>query len=285
MEVITLVKDFQDFLKKMRQNQESLGFVPTMGALHQGHTSLIDASRTGGNSTIVSIFLNPLQFEPSEDLETYPKDLERDIAICQAQGADVVFCPSYEEIYQSGEANSISPGKIAEIFEGRIRPSHFSGVATVLLRLFGIVGASSAYFGEKDFQQIVVVKNLVKEFRLPIEIIPCPTIREKDGLALSSRNVYLSLEERSEAPVLYRALSAAAKEIVRGEQDTKYLSSLVESIIKKESKGRLDYVGIVYEETFASPTCLDQSGKSVRILIACTFGEARLIDNIGVVIP
>ena len=285
MEIVTSVKDFQNLLNERRNLGEEIGFVPTMGALHEGHTSLIDTSVRQEKTTVVSIFINPLQFSDEEDLDDYPSSLEKDEGTCLKHKVDLLFCPTRKEIYPKGMPEPEEIGEIAKILEGKSRPSHFPGVVTVVARLFEIVGKACAYFGEKDFQQMMVVNDLVKRHRFPIEIVACPTIRQIDGLALSSRNVYLTEEQRVDAPVLYRALAAGAELISDGEKKSENLKKLISDIVVNESKGDLDYVGIVDSETFTPLDSLNDSGKQIRILIACDFGTARLIDNIGVVIP
>ncbi len=285
MEIVTSVKDFQNFLNERRNLGKEIGFVPTMGALHEGHTSLIDASVRQGKTTVVSIFINPLQFSDEEDLDDYPSSLEKDEETCSKHKVDLLFCPTQKEIYPKGMPEPEEIGEIGKILEGKSRPSHFQGVATVVARLFEIVGKACVYFGEKDFQQMMVVNDLVRRRRFPVEIVACPTVRQIDGLALSSRNVYLTEEQRVDAPVLYRALTAGAELISDGEKNSENLKKLISAIVVNESNGDLDYVGIVDSETFTPLDSLNDSGKQIRILIACDFGTARLIDNIGVVIP
>ncbi|MEC7909576.1 MAG: pantoate--beta-alanine ligase [Actinomycetota bacterium] len=285
METVTSVKDFQNFLNERRSLGEEIGFVPTMGALHEGHTSLIDTSVRQKKTTVVSIFVNPLQFSDTEDLDDYPLSLEKDEETCLRHEVELLFCPTRREIYPKGLPELEEIGEIGKTLEGKSRPSHFQGVATVVARLFEIVGVSSAYFGEKDFQQLMVVNELVKRHQFPVEIVACPTIRQIDGLALSSRNVYLTEEQRADAPVLYRALTEGAESVRCGEKKSENLKKLISDIVINESKGDLDYVGVVDSETFTQLDSVLESGKQIRILIACNFGAARLIDNIGVVIP
>jgi len=285
METVTSVKDFQNFLSERRSLGEEIGFVPTMGALHEGHTSLIDTSVRQKKTTVVSIFVNPLQFSNTEDLDDYPLSLEKDEETCLRHEVELLFCPTRREIYPKGLPELEEIGEIGKTLEGESRPSHFQGVATVVTRLFEIVGPTSAYFGEKDFQQLMVVNELVKRHQFPVEIVACPTIRQIDGLALSSRNVYLTEEQRADAPVLYRALTEGAESVRCGEKKSENLKKLISDIVINESKGDLDYVGVVDSETFTQLDSVLESGKQIRILIACNFGAARLIDNIGVVIP
>ena len=285
MEIVSSVKDFQFLLSEKRNSGKEIGFVPTMGALHEGHTSLIDTSVKQKKSTAVSIFINPLQFSAEEDLDNYPSSLEKDEEICINHKVDILFCPTQKEIYPNGPPEPEDIGEIGTILEGKSRPSHFPGVATVVARLFEIVGKSCAYFGEKDFQQVKVVNDLVKRRQFPVEIVACPTIRQVDGLALSSRNAYLTQDQLTDASVLYRALTVGAESILNGEKNSENLKKLISDVVKSESKGDLDYVGIVDSETFTPLNLLNDLGEQVRILIACKFGNARLIDNIGVVVP
>ena len=285
MEIVTSVRNFQNLLSERRNLGEEIGFVPTMGALHEGHTSLIDASVKQAKTTAVSIFINPLQFAAEEDLGDYPLSLEEDKKICMNHKVDFLFCPTQKEIYPKGLPELEEIGEIGKIFEGKSRPSHFQGVATIVARLFEIVGEANAYFGEKDFQQVMVVNDLVKRRRFPVEVVACSTIRQTNGLALSSRNVYLTEEQRADAPVLYRALMEGAESVRCGEKKSENLKKLISDIVINESKGDLDYVGVVDSETFTQLDSVLESGKQIRILIACNFGAARLIDNIGVVIP
>ena len=212
-------------------------------------------------------------------------NFEKDKEICAKHKVDLLFCPTQKEIYPKGPPELEEIGELGKILEGKSRPSHFQGVAKVVARLFEIVGDAYVYFGEKDFQQIMVVNDLVKRRRFPVEIVACPTIRQIDGLALSSRNVYLTEEQRADAPVLYRALNVGAESIVDGEKNSENLKKLISDIVRNESKGDLDYVEVVDSETFTPLDLLSDSGRKIRILIACKFGNARLIDNIGVVIP
>ena len=211
--------------------------------------------------------------------------MEKDEETCLRHKVELLFCPTRREIYPKELPELEEIGEIGKILEGDSRPSHFQGVATVVARLFEIVGPTSAYFGEKDFQQLMVVNELVKRHQFPVEIVACPTIRQIDGLALSSRNVYLTEEQRADAPVLYRALKEGAESVRCGEKKSENLKKLISDIVINESKGDLDYVGVVDSETFTQLDSVLESGKQIRILIACNFGAARLIDNIGVVIP
>ena len=285
MEIFSSTRDFQKYLHSKRTSDNRIGFVPTMGALHDGHTSLIDTSVKQQKITAVSIFINPLQFAPDEDFEKYPKSFEEDVEICKGHGVDALFSPTQKDIFPYGLPEPMEIGPIGKIFEGKSRPSHFQGVATVVSRLFEIVGEVSAYFGEKDFQQLVVVDDLVKRHQFPVKVIHCPTVRDDNGLALSSRNVYLSGEQLIDASVLYNALCAGADLISNGEKESENLIDFIKGVVADKSEGELDYVGIVDSETFNPLNSLDFSGKHVRILIACCFGSTRLIDNIGVVVP
>ncbi len=226
VEVVTTIAALRARLDAIRAAGGTVGFVPTMGYLHEGHASLVAASAVRCDTTVVSIFVNPLQFAPEEDLAAYPRDLDRDLALARAAGADLVFHPSVDEMYPTPIRTTVSVAGPSEGFEGASRPTHFAGVATVVTKLFGIVGACHAYFGEKDYQQLAVVRRLADDLSLPVEVVGCPISREPDGLARSSRNVYLTEAERAAAPVLHRALQAGRDAVLAGERDARAPSRL-----------------------------------------------------------
>jgi pantoate--beta-alanine ligase len=255
----------------------TLGLVPTMGFLHKGHVSLIDRARADCGAVAVSVFVNPTQFGPNEDLSRYPRDLERDLALMSEAGVDLVFVPEVDQIYPPGFASSIDVGPVATILEGASRPGHFAGVATVVAKLFNIVQPTRAYFGQKDAQQIVVIKRMVRDLDLPVEIVVRPTVREADGLALSSRNSYLSPAERKQAAVLYRALSAAREAFEGGERTAAVLRGIVADAIAAEPGVRIDYVSVADPETLAE---CQLAGRGAIVSLAAFFGKTRLIDNI-----
>jgi pantoate--beta-alanine ligase len=261
-----------------RGEGETVGFVATMGALHDGHRALMTRAREECGLVAVSIFVNPLQFGPQEDLAAYPRDRDADLAILERSGVDVAFLPDAEEMYPEGRpAVTVDPGPIGERLEGASRPGHFRGVCTVVAKLFGLVGPSRAYFGEKDAQQLAVVKRMVRDLDLPVEVVGCPTVREQDGLAVSSRNAYLSSEERSAARCLYEALARAAWLVEGGERDAGVLRAEMAKRIGHEPLARLDYVAVVDEDSFEE---VDRVRGPSRVLVAAHIGSTRLIDNV-----
>lgn len=261
-----------------RAHRRTVGFVPTMGYLHAGHRSLLDAAVAANDVAVMSVFVNPLQFAPTEDLATYPRDLERDLDVARDAGVAHVFAPSVEEMYPRPVATTVSVAGVSEGFEGASRPTHFAGVATVVAKLFSIVGPCRAYFGEKDFQQLAVVRTMVHDLSMPVEVVGCPTVREPDGLALSSRNVYLSPEERAAAPVLHRALLAGRAAIEAGERDPEAVRRTMRDVVASEPLAELDYAEVVDAATLTVPTVL---AGELRLLIAARFPRARLIDNLA----
>ena len=271
------IKDIRNHLERLRCDEgKSIGFVPTMGYLHEGHRALIRESKVQNDVTVVSIYVNPTQFGPSEDYERYPRDLDRDMAICEELGVDVVFAPSDEEMYPEGFSTSVNVSGITEVLEGEFRPGHFRGVATVVLKLLNIVQPDRAYFGEKDYQQLKVIEKMVRDLDLPVQIIPVETVRERDGLALSSRNVYLSEEERDSALSIYRAFQLAQKMISEGERRSEVLINAMDELIRSHPHvTKIDYIAITDPEL--SPVQEVREGD--RILIALWVGGTRLIDN------
>jgi pantoate--beta-alanine ligase len=281
MMTIPTIADLRRVLDDARAEDRTVGFVPTMGYLHDGHASLMREARAETHVVVVSIFVNPLQFGPTEDLAAYPRDLARDTALAEAAGVDVLFVPSVAEMYPTPVLTTVSVAGVSEPLEGEARPSHFAGVATVVAKLFSIVGPCRAYFGAKDFQQVAVVRRMVQDLSLPVEVNACPTLRELDGLAMSSRNVYLSPEEREAAPVVYTALRSGAAAIAAGERDPAAVRELMAGIIEAEPLARLDYAAVVDAESFLVP---DPLTGNLRLLAAVRFGKARLIDNVGVTV-
>jgi pantoate--beta-alanine ligase len=263
-----------------------VGFVPTMGFLHDGHRSLMVAARADARNQVVaaSIFVNPLQFGPAEDLSTYPRDLERDLAVCAEARVDHVLHPSVEEMYPFGTPTltTVSVAGISAPMEGASRPTHFAGVATVVAKLFAIVGPCRAYFGEKDWQQLAVVARMAADLSFPVEVVGCPILREPDGLAMSSRNVYLSPAERAAAPALHRALLAGEAAIVAGERDPARVRAVMHEVLASVGEAQVDYLEVVEAATL---TPLDPLAGELRLLGAVRFGRARLIDNTGVTVP
>ena len=260
-----------------------VGLVPTMGSLHEGHASLIRRARDESARVVVSIFVNPAQFAPGEDLATYPRDEEGDLEVCRRLGVDVVWAPSEEEVYPPGVALAEpDPGPIGETFEGAARPGHLRGVLKVVHRLFDVTGPCRAYFGEKDAQQLFLVRRMVEQMRLPVTIVPCPTVREPDGLAFSSRNARLGPEERDQAGCLFLALSEAAALARGGETDAAIVIASMAREIGATPLARLDYAAVVGDGTFEPITRID--GPS-RAIVAARFPSARLIDNLRLPSP
>ena len=249
-----------------------------MGFLHAGHRSLIAHARSENDLVVVSVFVNPLQFNPGEDFDDYPRDLDHDLAVCAQAGADIVFAPGRHEMYPEPVATTVRLGPLADVLCGASRAGHFDGVATVVAKLFSIVGESAAYFGEKDFQQLTIVSRMAKDLSLPVRVVGCPTVREPDGLALSSRNAYLSEAERAQAPVLRRALESGAALVEAGEADPVAVEAHMAAVIATAPLAEIDYTAAVSASTLTAPGPL--SG-DVRLLVAVRFGKARLIDNLG----
>jgi pantoate--beta-alanine ligase len=252
-----------------------------MGYLHDGHASLMRAARADTEVVVASIFVNPLQFGAGEDLDAYPRDLDRDTELASGAGVDLLFTPGVEEMYPRPVLTTVSVAQVAEGLEGASRPTHFAGVATVVAKLFSIVGPCRAYFGAKDFQQIAVVRRMTEDLSLPVEVVACPTRREPDGLARSSRNVYLTADERAAAPVVYTALRSGAAAIAAGERDPAAVRALMAQIIEAEPLAQLDYAEVVDADSFTVPEPL---AGNLRLLAAVRFGRARLIDNVGVTV-
>jgi len=272
------IKEIRNFLKELRCNGSNLsvGFVPTMGYLHKGHMELVRLSKLQNEVTVVSIYVNPLQFGAGEDYERYPRDLERDLAMCEEAGVDVVFAPEDQEMYPELPKVKIDIPGLTDRLEGAYRPGHFNGVAIVVLKLLHIVQPDRAYFGEKDYQQLKVVERLVKDLSLPVEIVPVPTVREEDGLACSSRNVYLSPEERQSALAIYKSFLLAQKLFQSGNTDANLLKEAIKDFLLKHPHVRkIDYVEITDEEL--NP--VEEVKEGDRILVALYVGSTRLIDN------
>lgn len=280
MDVTTTIDQFRKTLDAERMRGRRVGLVPTMGYLHAGHRSLIERSAAENDVTAVTVFVNPLQFAPTEDLAAYPRDLDADIELASQAGAVLLFAPAAEEMYPTGPPlTSVSVATISEPLEGRSRPTHFAGVATVVAKLFAIAGACRAYFGEKDYQQLAVIRRLAADLSFPVDVVGCPTVREHDGLALSSRNVYLTDEERAVAPTLYKALQTGLSLIERdGETDPAVVNAAMRAVIESEPRFTLDYAEAVDASDLTTPTRL---AGAVRLLAAARLGQARLIDNLG----
>ncbi|MEP6697292.1 MAG: pantoate--beta-alanine ligase [Pseudonocardiales bacterium] len=276
----TLASTVAELRAAQAQHARGVGLVPTMGALHEGHAALIRAARAQNGTVVVSIFVNPLQFGPSEDFARYPRTLEADLALCDREGVDVVFAPSADEVYADGREPTVRPGPLGDQLEGAARPGHFAGVLTVLHKLFGMVGGlDTAYFGEKDYQQLVLVARMVAELQLGPAIVCVPTVREPDGLATSSRNRFLAPAERAVAPVLAEALFAGVNAAEAGGGGGQVLSAAM-AVVAAEPAVSLDYLEL------RSPDLMPlSSGGAARLLIAARLGLIRLIDNVGVLLP
>ena len=281
-EIHTTIASFRAALDAARAGGRTVGFVPTMGYLHDGHASLMRAAAAGNDVAVASIFVNPLQFAAHEDLDDYPRDLDRDVAIADEAGVTHLLVPSVEEMYPRPLATAVAVSGLTERYEGASRPEHFGGVATVVTKLFAIAGPCRAYFGEKDFQQLAVVRRLAADLSFPVEVVGCPTGREPDGLARSSRNVYLDEAQRASAPVLHRALVAAADAAAAGETSGAVLEAMVADLVAAEPEGRLDYVALVDPDTLEPAATV---GDGARLLVAVFFGATRLLDNIAVTPP
>jgi pantoate--beta-alanine ligase len=254
----------------------SVGFVPTMGYLHDGHLALVKQARAENSVVVASIFVNPTQFGPAEDFKTYPRNTDRDLAMLRKARTDIVFMPSAEEIYPEGFNSWVEVEKITDRLEGSCRPGHFKGVATVVAKLFNIVEPTRAYFGQKDAQQALVIKKMVSDLNMNLEVMVAPTVRESDGLAMSSRNVYLNPQERQAATVLFKALTLAQNLWEKGERNAETIRQEMTSLISKEPLAKIEYVSIANTETLEQLTKID---KSALASLAVRIGKTRLIDN------
>ena len=271
-----VVKTISQFRQLRRQVTGSVGFVPTMGYLHEGHLSLVRQARAENSTVVASIFVNPTQFGPAEDFRTYPRDFARDLALLGKEKTDIVFAPSEQEMYPATFSTWVDVERITERLEGACRPGHFRGVATVVAKLFNIVAATKAYFGQKDAQQALVIKRMVADLNMNTEIVVVPTVRESDGLAMSSRNTYLKPEERQAATVLFKVLSLAKALCQDGEKDAEKIRQQMASLIQKEPLAQIDYVSIADAETLEELKIIDRQALA---LLAVRMGKTRLIDN------
>lgn len=280
MKIIRTIKEMQATIQKEKLTK-TIGFVPTMGYLHEGHRSLMKRAREENDIVVLSIFVNPLQFGPKEDLGSYPRDFEKDQKVAKTEGVDYVFYPSVEEMYPQKSSVLVTVESRTDVLCGKSRPGHFDGVATVLTKLFNIVLPHRVYFGLKDAQQVAVVYGLVNDFHFPVEIIPVETVREEDGLAKSSRNVYLSPEERKQAPVLHKSLQLAKQMIKDGERDPEKIISSMEQMIHSKADAEIDYIEIY---SYPELTTLQELQGKIIIALAVKFSKARLIDNFVITI-
>ncbi|MEC1521467.1 pantoate--beta-alanine ligase [Neobacillus niacini] len=277
MRVITTIQDMQTEILKLKSQSKSIGFVPTMGFLHEGHLTLLKRAREDNEIVVLSIFVNPLQFGPTEDYSTYPRDFERDQSLAECEGVDYLFYPSAKEMYPHSSSVSVIVQERTDVLCGKSRPGHFNGVATVLTKLFNIVLPTRAYFGKKDAQQVAVVEGLITDFNFPIELIPVDIVREEDGLAKSSRNVNLLPDERRQAVVLFKSLTTAKETIEGGERNPRAIKDVISNLIGSESNGEIDYVEIY---SYPQLKALDYLEGTCILAIAVKFSKVRLIDNI-----
>lgn len=278
MKIVETIKEMQNILKAHRKEGKTVGFVPTMGYLHEGHLALVRESKKTCGITAASIFVNPLQFGPKEDLAKYPRDFERDRALLAKEGADYIFCPSSEEMYPDGFQTFVELEKVTKNLCGASRPGHFRGVTTVVNKLFNAVPCDKAFFGEKDFQQLAAIKRMVKDLNIDMEIIGVPIVREADGLAMSSRNTYLSEGERKSALCLYAAITEARKTVSGGVSDPKEILAKAQQVITNTPGTRIDYVKLCDVETLEYIEDVKIKG-AVLLALAVFVGRTRLIDN------
>ena len=275
MKIVSTVEEVRAQVKEWKKEGYTIGFVPTMGYLHEGHASLMDAAGEN-DKVVVSIFVNPIQFGPNEDLESYPRDLEHDAKVCEEHGVDLIFHPTPEEMYGEHFYTYVDMDVLTKELCGLSRPVHFRGVCTVVNKLFNIVTPDHAYFGEKDAQQLAIIKRMVKDLNMPLEVHGCPIIREEDGLAKSSRNTYLSEEERKAALVLSRSIFLGKEMVEKGERDAKKVVATMTAEIEKEPLAKIDYVKVVDLETMQQVETIEHD---ILTAIAVYIGKTRLIDN------
>ena len=276
MKIVSTINEVREQVKEWKKEGNTIGFVPTMGYLHEGHASLIDVARKNNGKVVVSIFVNPIQFGPNEDLDSYPRDLEHDAKLCEEHGVDLIFHPTPEEMYGDNFYTFVDMDVLTKELCGLSRPVHFRGVCTVVSKLFNIVIPDNAYFGQKDAQQLAIIKRMVKDLNMPLSIHGCPIIREDDGLAKSSRNTYLNGEERQAALVLNRSLKAGKALVDAGETRACVIKSAITAEIEKEPLAKIDYVDVVDFDTI---TPVEKLEGSILVAIAVYIGKTRLIDN------
>ncbi len=276
MRIATTIDEVREQIAQWKAAGRTVGLVPTMGYLHEGHQSLMDAARQACDAVVVSVFVNPIQFGPNEDFDNYPRDLERDAELCEAHGVDLVFHPSADEMYPARFNTYVTADALAETLCGASRPGHFRGVCTVVTKLFNIVQPDLAFFGQKDAQQLAIVKGMVRDLNLPVRVVGCPIVREDDGLAKSSRNTYLSAAERQAALVLSRAVAAGQRAVEAGERDAHALKRLMLDILESEPLARVDYLEVVDGLTMQP---VERIGSAALVALAVYIGSTRLIDN------
>ncbi len=275
--MIHIVTTIDDMRRLRQQMGGAVGLVPTMGYLHEGHLSLVRRSRSQDDHVVATIFVNPTQFAPTEDFDRYPRDPDRDLTLLREEGTDVVFMPPVEEMYPPGFETYVEVKEMTRVLEGAHRPTHFQGVATIVAKLFNIVRPQRAYFGQKDAQQLAVIRRMVRDLDLPVEVVGVPTIREPDGLAMSSRNAYLSPEERQAATALYRSLRLAEALWQQGERDASAIRARLQELIAAEPLANADYVSVADPETLRE---LERIEGTALVSLAVRIGRARLIDNV-----
>ena len=276
MKVVTTIKEVRENVKQWKKEGQTVGFVPTMGYLHEGHGSLITKARENNDKVVVSIFVNPMQFGPTEDLDSYPRDLEKDSKYCESLGVDLIFHPEPSEMYHDDFSSYVDMSVLTEELCGLSRPVHFRGVCTVVNKLFNIVQPDRAYFGEKDAQQLAIIKHMVQDLNMDIEVVGCPIIREEDGLAKSSRNTYLNAEERKAALVLSKAVFKGEELIKNGEKNSDVILNTMKDIINSEPLTKIDYVQLVNADSIEP---LETAEGRVLVAMAVYIGKTRLIDN------
>ncbi|WP_209122623.1 pantoate--beta-alanine ligase [Alkalihalobacillus sp. BA299] len=277
MKIVETVEELQTIIKKTKKNESVIGFVPTMGFLHEGHLSLVEQAKKDCDFVVMSIFVNPLQFGPNEDFDRYPKNFERDRQLANNAGVDLLFYPNVTEMYPTEPAMKVIVHEGVDVLCGKSRPGHFDGVATVVLKLFNMVTPDRAYFGMKDAQQVAVIEKLIRDFNLQVVLVGCPTLREEDGLAKSSRNVNLTAEERQEASSIYKSLQLAKKLILNGEHKAALIKAEMTTFLQKNSSGAIDYIELL---SYPDLHQQEQLEGKVIIAIAQQYSKARLIDNI-----
>ena len=276
MEIVETIAAVRERVGRARRDAQRVGFVPTMGALHVGHASLIEACRKACDYVVVSIFVNPTQFGPNEDFDRYPRDLQADAELCRRLGADLVFAPSVQEMYPQANRTWVEVEKLSEPLCGVHRPGHFRGVTTVCMKLFNIIAADVVFFGQKDAQQAIIIRRMVADMNLPLEIVICPTDRESDGLAVSSRNRYLDADQRKDATLLYQALSACRQRFCEGIRDVDVLIAAMREVLSRSGVLRVEYVEIVDVATLEAVSTIEAP---VLAALAAHLGSTRLIDN------
>ena len=283
MRTVTTGAELREICDTARAQGRTVGFVPTMGYFHDGHRSLMRAARADNDLVVVSLFVNPTQFAPTEDLSAYPRDLDGDAAQAATEGVDLLFVPCVDEVYPGDERTTVHVGGITEVLCGASRPGHFDGVTTVVTKLFSMVGPCRAYFGRKDAQQVAVVRRMTRDLNLPVEVVGCPLVRETDGLAMSSRNAYLAADDREAALVLSRSLFVLGEAVQRGERDCTRLHALLTGVLAAEPRVRIDYAAIVDAASLEPVERLDRSDSSETLVALAAFvGRARLIDNVTI---